>query len=70
MKISANIYTNIYNKCTIYIVLITIIITIIIGIGSYFIYYKYMNRDKKLLLDMIMSIRQHIININGKYQTN
>ena len=70
MKISANICTNIYNKCTIYIVLITIIITIIIGIGSYFIYYKYMNRDKKLLLDMIMSIRQHIININGKYQTN
>ena len=39
------------NECkssfTIYVVLITIVFTISIGIGTYFIYYKYMNRDKK-----------------------
>ena len=33
--------------CTIYVVLIVIIFTISIGIGTYFIYYKYINRDKK-----------------------
>ena len=39
------------NKCkfsfTIYIVLILIVFTIKIGIGTYFIYYKYINHDKK-----------------------
>ena len=63
------------NKCkssfTIYVVLITVIFTICIGIGTYFINYKYMNHNnKKLLLDMIMSIKHQIININGKYQRN
>ena len=59
------------SSCTIYVILIAIIFTILIGIGTYFIYYKYMNYDKKkLLLDMIMSIKQQIIKINGKYQTN
>ena len=29
-----------------------------------------MNRDKKLLLDMIMSIKQKNINLNGKYPRN
>ena len=42
--------------CTIYVVLIAIVFTISIGIGTYFIYYKYMNHDKKLLLNTIMSI--------------
>ena len=57
-------------SCTIYIVLIAITFTINIRIGTYFVYYRYINRDKKLLLDMIMSIKQQIININGKYQRN
>ena len=38
------------NKCSswiLYIVLYSIIFAINIGIGAYFVYYKYMNRDKK-----------------------
>ena len=35
------------SSCTIYVVLIVIVFTICIGIGTYFIYYKYMNHDKK-----------------------
>ena len=35
------------SSCTIYVVLIVIIFTILTGIGTYFIYYKYMNHDKK-----------------------
>ena len=35
------------SSCTICVVLIAIIFTICIGIGTYFIYYKYMNCDKK-----------------------
>ena len=35
------------SSCTIYVVLIAIIFTISIGIGTYFIYYKYMNHHKK-----------------------
>ena len=35
------------SSCTIYVVLIAIVFTISIGIGTYFIYYKYMNHDKK-----------------------
>ena len=35
------------SSCTIYVVLIVIVFTISIGIGTYFIYYKYMNHDKK-----------------------
>ena len=31
------------SSCTIYVVLIAIVFTICIGIGTYFIYYKYMN---------------------------
>ena len=33
--------------CTIYVVLVTIIFTINIGIGTYFVYYKYMNPSKE-----------------------
>ena len=58
------------SSCTIYVVLIGIIFTTFIGIGTYFIYYKYINHDKKLLLDMIMFIKHQIINMNGKYQRN
>ena len=35
------------SSCTIYVVLIVIVFTICIGIGTYFIYCKYMNHDKK-----------------------
>ena len=35
------------SSCTIYVVLISIIFIILIGIGTYFIYYKYMNHDEK-----------------------
>ena len=35
------------SSCTIYVVLIAIAFTISIGIGTYFIYYKYINHDKK-----------------------
>ena len=37
------------SSCTIYVVLIVIVFTICIGIGTYFIYYKNMTHDKKLL---------------------
>ena len=33
--------------CTLYIVLFLVIFVINVGIGTYFIYYKYMNCDKK-----------------------
>ena len=57
--------------CTIYVVLLAIIFTICIGIGIYFNYYKCMNHDKKkLLLNIIMSIKHQIINTNGKYRGN
>ena len=62
MKISIN--------AVLYIVLFSIIFTINTGIGTYFVYQKYMNLNKKLLLDMIMSNKQQIININRKYETN
>ena len=32
---------------TVFIVLIVIVLTICIGIGAYFVYYKYMNRNKE-----------------------
>ena len=42
------------SKCkssyTIYVVLIAIVFTICIGIGTYFVYYKYMNHSKKVTL--------------------
>ena len=34
-------------SCTIYVILIEIVFAISIGIGTYFIYYKYMNHNKK-----------------------
>ena len=44
------------SSCTIYIVLTAIVFRISIEIGTYLIYYKYMNHDKKLLLNTIMSM--------------
>ena len=35
------------SSCTIYVILIVIVFTICIGIGTYFVYYKHMDHDKK-----------------------
>ena len=48
-----------YNSCILYIVLFSIFFTINVGIGAYFVYYKYMNRNKKMFLNIkIMFIKQ------------
>ena len=57
-------------SCAVYVLLIAMIFTITIGIGTCFVPYKYINCTKKMFLDMIISIKQPIININGKDQTN
>ena len=47
------------NSCTVYIALFSIFFIISVGIGAYFVYYKYMNRNKKVFLNiMIMFIKQ------------
>ena len=54
---------NIYkcNSCILYIVLFLMFFTINVGIGAYFVYYKYMNRNKKkMFLDMFMFIKQQL----------
>ena len=55
------------SSCILYIVLFSITFTINIGISTYFVYYKYRNRKKENVSRLIMSIKQQIININGKY---
>ena len=42
-----NEHKNKCSSCTLYIVLFSIIFTITIGIATYFVYYKYINRNKK-----------------------
>ena len=44
---SKNEHKNKWSSCMLYIVLFSIIFAINIGIGTYFVYYKYMNRDKE-----------------------
>ena len=51
------------NSCILYIELFPIFFATNVGIGAYFVYYKYVNRNKKMFLDMIMFIKQKIINI-------
>ena len=65
-------HKNKCSSCTLYTVLFSIIFTINIGIGTYFVYYKYMNCDrKKLVLNMILSIKQQFNKLtNGEYQRN
>ena len=36
-----------YSSCTLYIVLFSIVFTINVGLGTYFVYCKYMNRNKE-----------------------
>ena len=54
------------SSCTLYIVLCSMVFTINVGIGIYFVYYKYMSRiEKKMFLNMIMSIKQHFSKCNS-----
>ena len=53
------------SSCTVYIVQFSIFIIINVGIGSYFVYYKYMNRNKRNGSKWLSSIIQ-----NGRSQTN
>ena len=60
-----NKHKNKCSSCTLYIVLFSIIFS------TYFAYYKYMNRDKKLMRNIILFIKKQFDElINGKYQTN
>ena len=45
ITLTKNIHKS--SSCTLYIVLFSIIFTINIGIATYFVYYKYMNRNKE-----------------------
>ena len=53
------------SSCTVYIVLFSIFIIINVGIGSYFVYYKNMNRNKRNGSKWLSSIIQ-----NGRSQAN
>ena len=59
-----------HNFCIVYIVLFSIFFIINVGIGAYFAYYKYRNREKKNFLDMIMFIKQLTKHINEGSKTN
>ena len=39
-----------YSSCILFIVLFSIFFIINVGIGAYFVYYKYMNRNKKMFI--------------------
>ena len=68
MKIaSENKHKNKCSTCTLYTVLFSIIVTVNIGISTYFVTAKTRIVIKKMFLNMIMSIKQEIINIDGKY---
>ena len=58
------------SSSTLRIVLFSTIFTISIEIGTYFVYYTYRTVMKKLVQNMIISIKQQFNNINEKYQTN
>ena len=60
------------NKCNshkVYIVLFSMFFTINVGDGAYFAYYKYVNRNKKMFLDMIMFIKQQFTKL-GRSEIN
>ena len=48
------------SSCTLYIVLFSMIFTSKVVIGTYFVYYKYMNGNKELLLNMILFINYQL----------
>ena len=53
------------NSCILYIVLFSIFFTINLGIPSYFVYYKYRNRNKK----NAYQVENYLIE-NGRNKTN
>ena len=55
--------------CIFYIVLFSILFAINVGIATYFVD-KYMNRNEENVSKYDMSIKQKIININGRSQAN
>ena len=57
-------------SCAIYVALIAIVFAISIDISTYLFTTNTWIKTKKLVLHLIMSIKQHIININGKHQRN
>ena len=59
------------NSCTMYIVLFSILFIINVGIGAYFVYYKYVNRNKKNLSKYYHYVYQmaEVKQINIKNQT-
>ena len=58
---SENDHKNEYSSCTLYIVLCLLSFAINIGIGTYFVYCKYMSRNKKKILNMISPIKQRLL---------
>ena len=44
------IENNKYNSCIVYIIVFSIFFAINVGISDYFAYYKYMNRNKKMII--------------------
>ena len=44
---SKNMHKNKCSSCTVYTVSVSILFAVNIGIGAYFVYYKYMNRNKE-----------------------
>ena len=56
-----NNHKNKCSSCTLYIVFFSIIFTINIGIGTYFIYSKYMNPSKKVVNNKVGSGIQTLI---------
>ena len=65
------------SSCTLYIVLFSIIFMIKVGIGTYFVYFKYINCDKKnWCWRKVLIFKQQLLNgnsiklINEKYQRN
>ena len=56
--------TLVCSSCTIYIMLFSSFFTIDIGIPTYFIYYKYINDDKKQLLKKALLLKQQFAEQN------
>ena len=50
-----------YSSCTLYIALFSMIFTINVGIGTYFVYYKYKNRNKETRAKKVLIIKWHFI---------
>ena len=58
VKLTENENSYKCNSCILYIVLFSIFFIINAGIGAYFAYYKYTNRNKMFLDIMIIFIKQ------------